>query len=176
MRRLLIIGVVVLPAVLLVAVFALPASPSGLPHQVTTAVYAYLDYRASPSQPMLGVQQIIPASRPWSFTRQMSKATFGNSVYFKTDYRSTGRGIPAAVTSWPGEGSLVGGRSLPFPPTALWCVRLQPTEDAHPDIVYVAQHEDDYKADWIVHIPAAQTTQELEASLATLGCNEVESP
>ena len=176
MRRLLIIGVVVLPAVLLVAVFALPASPSELPHQVTTAVYAYLDFRASPSQPMLGVQQIIPASRPWSFTRQMSKATFGNSVYFKTDYRSIVQGLSASATPWPGEGSSVGGRSLPFPPAALWCVWLQPTEGAYPSIVYVAQHEDDYKADWIVHIPAAQTTQELEASLATLGCNEVESP
>ena len=176
MRRLLIAGIVLLPAVLLVAVFARPVSVSGPPFQVTSAIADYVQYRASHSLPTSGIQRIVPASRPGYFTPQMSRATFGNSVYFQTDHRPTVRRIPATATPWMGEGWSASGKPLPFPPVALWCVRLKPAQGLSLDIVYVAQHEDDYKVEWIVHEPIAETVHELEANLATLGCDEVESP
>ena len=175
MSRLSRIALAVLPSTIVTAALALPAFKPGRPDQVKTAIFNYLHYRTSVSQQTSSVQQIIVAAQPGYFTPQISKATFGHSVYFQTSHQYPTRGGPATATPWPGELPSTGKglRPLPFPPAAVWCVLLRSAGQATPDAVFVAQHQDDYKADWIVHEPTAETASELQASLSSVGCDVV---
>jgi hypothetical protein len=155
MKRYLMIVLAVLPATLLITIVALGTPGILGTHtptthdQVSSAIDSYLQYRA-------------PKSRS---INSMSKATFGNGNYFKSEFHSTS--IPLM---WLGQ------KPLPYPPAAVWCVRLRPAGHLYPEIVFVAEHEDDYHMEWIVHDPAAENSTELAAELATLGCSEVEQP
>ncbi|HZY45026.1 MAG TPA: hypothetical protein VFF70_09785 [Anaerolineae bacterium] len=174
MKRSLMIGLAILPAAVLIAIATL-GTPGILgvhvpttQDQVSSAIDSYLQYRAPRARSINSIQQLIPASLPGNFTSRMSKATFGNGNYFKSDFHSTH--IPVM---WLGQ------KPLPYPPTDVWCARLLPSGNSYnsyPDIVFIAQHEDDYHAEWIVHDPATETRQQLTADLAALGCSEVEQP
>ncbi len=171
MKRYLMIVLAVLPATLLITIVALGTPGILGTHtptthdQVSSAIDSYLQYRAPKSRSINSIQRLVPAGLPGKFTPQMSKATFGNGNYFKSEFHSTS--IPLM---WLGQ------KPLPYPPAAVWCVRLRPAGHLYPEIVFVAEHEDDYHMEWIVHDPAAENSTELAAELATLGCSEVEQP
>jgi hypothetical protein len=165
MKRLLIIGTIMLPALVLMA-FVIQSTPAtGTRDQVTRLLDSYLQSRAPNAAPRSSnsIQRLVPADSPGNFTAQMSKSTFGNGNYFKSNFHSI-----TTPVEWLGQ------KPLPYPPVAVWCVRLQPTDDHYPAIVFVVQHEDDYHAEWIVHDPAAGTASVLADNLITLGCSEVE--
>lgn len=164
MKRALMVGIIILPAALLIAVVVLTTPASATHDQVTVAINNYLQYRAPRSISIGGIQRLVPAVFPGRFTPQMSQDTFGGGNYFKSDFHPTN--IPLNYLSQ---------KPLPYPPSAVWCIRLRPADNLHPEIVFVALHEDDYHTEWIVHDPAA-TGQELNANLVTLGCSEIESP
>jgi len=159
MSRLLKIALVLLVPSALVLVVALSVYKPGPPDKVVTAVYGYLRYQESSSQQAGAVQHIVHAARPWNLTPQMSKATFGNSVVYRTttNYDAPGGGGP---------------RPLPFPPVDVWCVLLRQADKAQ-RVVFVAEHHDLYNADWILHEPNAESRPELNAILSSVGCDLV---
>ena len=176
MSRLLRIVLVMLVPLAVALVVSLLAYKPGPPDKVVTAVYAYLRYWNSLSQPAGAVRQIVHAARPWNLTPQVSKATFGNSVYYQTTYGYNtpgGVGSRATATPWPREFSSQRNavRPLPFPPVDVWCVLLRQAGEASPGAVFVAQHQDLYNADWILHEPAAESLPELSAILSSVGCD-----
>ncbi len=175
MSRLLRIALVTLVPSALVLVVALSAYKPGPPDKVVTAVYNYLRYQDSYSHRAGAVQQIVHAARPWNLTPQMSKATFGNSVVYQTatNYDVPGSfGLRATATLWPREFSSQRNalRPLPFPPVDVWCVLLRQTDKAQ-RVVFVAEHQDIYNADWILHEPNAESWPELNAILSSVGCD-----
>ena len=178
MSRLLRIALVILAPLVLVIVVALSAYKPGPPDKVVTAVHGYLRYQESSSQQAGAVQQIMHAARPWNLTPLMSKATFGNSVVYQTttNYDVPGSfGLRATATPWPREfpSQRHALRPLPFPPVDAWCVLLRQTGDASPGVVFVAQHQDLYNADWILHEPNAESRPELNAIFSSVGCDLV---
>jgi hypothetical protein len=177
MGRLLRIALVMLVPLALVIIVALSAYKPGPPDKVVTAVYGYLRYQESSSQQAAAVQQIVHAGRPQNLTLQMSKATFGDSVYYQTTYgfdAPGGLGSRATATPWPREFSSQRGgvRPMPFPPVDVWCVLLRQADKAQ-RVVFVAEHQDLYNADWILHEPSAESQPELNAILSSVGCDLV---
>ena len=169
MKRFLVIILVVLPATLLIALVSLGAHPTTTRAQVVGAIRGYLHYRAPEAGSINSIQQLVPASWPRNFTPQMSEATFGYGAYFKSDFRY-------ATFSPIWEGQM---KPVPYPPTDVWCARLQPPGnkvDSYSEIIFIAQHEDDYQAEWIVHDASAKSTQQLTADLAAVGCSELMHP
>lgn len=79
MRRYLLISLVILPAVALIAIVAFTTSPFSTRTQITGALdrYLYLNYRVAFSVTHDLIEQIVPATSPRSFTRQMSNSTVG---------------------------------------------------------------------------------------------------
>ena len=157
MSRILRIALALLAPTVFVIVFAAATyqpEPSGLAESV---LRAYL-YRDLISRRATSIQQMIEATRPGNFTPQMSKATFGSGPYYRTTFSDR----PSADQ---------GSRALPFPPVEVWCALLRQSDSTPPRVVFYAQHQDLYNADWIVHEPTAQTLPELNASLAAIGCN-----
>ena len=165
MKRLLIIGVIVLPAIVLIAIATRSTPATAVRDQVTGLLESYLQYRTPVARSINLIQRLIPATSPGAFMAQMSQSTFGNSNYFKSNFHSI-----TTPTDWFGQ------KPPPYPPTAVWCARLQPMDDLYPTIAFVAFHEDDYHGEWIVHDPAAESAAALADNLASLGCSEVENP
>lgn len=172
MRRLLTVAAAILLPTVLMVLFALStpqAGQPGVPGQVTLVLDAYLKDH---SLPTLTLRQIIPAARPWNFTRQMSRSWWTPATITTTD-RSPAM-MSTLVASWrlgsPDD------KPLPFPPVAVWCVLLQSTADDSPRMVYVAQHEALYSLAWIVHEPAIDLAQDLSVGLASVGCDAGQTP
>ncbi|HEY4721252.1 MAG TPA: hypothetical protein VII92_05365 [Anaerolineae bacterium] len=192
MSRILRITLAMLAPAVLVILFAIATYKPGPPGQAEVLVYDYLRYRDSTSQPTTTVQQIVEANRPGNLMPPLSKITFGSGIYWTTiaDTRSSGVTPFPTATPWSSElsaggsipwpgGSLTGGsgrRSLPFPPVEVWCVVVRRAGQTLPGLVFLAQHQDLYYTEWIVHEPTAQTLPELNASLAAVGCNVTLQP
>jgi len=135
----------------------------------------YIRYRYSPSRAVT-IQQIARSSVPSHFTPAMSRATFGDSTFFRTTYgysAQAGIDLPGFPTVTPGtSGSPSGGgsRPVPFPPMDVWCVLLKDTGQSSPAIVFVALHQDLYSADWLVHEPQGDA-KEIADALSKIGCD-----
>lgn len=173
MSRLMRIAIVMLVPAAAVVAIALSAYRPGPPGRVELAVYSYLTSLARRGDT---VQQIAHASRPWSFTPQMSRVTFGSRVYYETTYddqASGGWNLPATATPWPNEmpSKSKGLRPLPFPPVDLWCVALRRADLTSPIVVFVAQHQDMYVAEWVLHEPPSENAEELRVILSSVGCD-----
>ena len=69
-----------------------------------------------------------------------------------------------------------GLRRLPERVVDAWCVQISDMKPVLPKAVLVGAHQDLYNADWIVHEPVAQTTEELNRWLADVGCDMVITP
>jgi len=163
MSRLLRIALALLAPTIFVIVFALATyqpQPSGPAESV---LYSYLGYRNSTTQQLAPIQQMVEATRPGNFTPEMSKATFGSGPYYRTTFSDRPIGDQ-------------GSRAIPYPPVEVWCVLLRQSDSTLPRVVFYAQHQDMYNADWIVHEPAAETLPELQASLAAVGCKLILQP
>jgi hypothetical protein len=165
MKRRLIIGAIILPAMLLIAIATRSTPATAVRDQVTGLLESYLQYRAPDARSINSIQRLVSASLPLNFTAQMSKSTFGNGNYFKSNFHSA-----TTPTDWLDQ------KPLPYPPVAMWCARLQSTDDRYPAIVFVAFHEDDYHGKWIVHDPSAAIATDLDQQLKSLGCGGVDGP
>jgi hypothetical protein len=88
------------------------------------------------SQPLL-IGTYVQARLPQNFQADMSKASFSNTPHYETDCRFN-----------PDYG---GYKPMPYPPNDLWCVKLISADPKAPKAIVVAQHQDIYNADWVVH-------------------------
>ena len=121
----------------------------------------YVGYKDSLSSGTTTVQLVDRASRPWDFSRNMSHAVFGDSPYYQTDYSYGGRRGP---------------RPLPFPPEDVRCVLLERdhNEETTYTVVFVAEHQDLYNADMVIHEGASDLSdQSFTESISVIGCDLV---
>jgi len=122
----------------------------------------YVEYKDSFSSGTTAVQLVERASRPWNISRGMSHAVFGDSPYYQTDY------------GYSGEKRHGGPRPLPFPPEDVWCVLLERdrNEETTYAIVFVAEHQDLYNADVVMHEGASDlSTQAFVEGISRIGCD-----
>jgi hypothetical protein len=120
----------------------------------------YLQYKNASGSGKYRIQSINAAVKPWNYYADMSKASYGESAYYQTDFRygqtspdqDTFDHIPSDAQS----GSLM---PLPFPPDKVWCVTIENSIDKESNIdrhgkaelVLVALHQDLYNADIVIH-------------------------
>ena len=192
MNRILRLALAMLAPTVLVIFFAVTTYKPGLPGQAGTLLQSYLRYQASTSQSTMTVQQIVEAGRPGSLTPQISRAAFGCGIFY-TLACDSGTNSPTSqptVTPLFAElttaqpitplRQLAGGGArgglLPYPPAEVWCVVVRRAGQTQPGLVFLAQHQDLYFIEWVVHEPTAQTLPELNASLAAVGCNVTLQP
>lgn len=175
MKRLLAVLITAfLPAGLVIGVLW-ATSESGLPAAAHARLSQYLQYPAAVARPPYGVRQIGQASLPWNFSADMSGASFGDSVIFRTTHNQLAPD-PAwplgIMTPWSLHAGRQGAQPLPFPPRDLWCVRLGGVTGGDTRVIFIALHEDLDNADWIVHeARPAVTRAALLADLSSVGCD-----
>jgi hypothetical protein len=137
----------------------------------------YLQYKNFSDSEQYKMKHTIAATKPWNFYANMSKASFGESAYYQTDFRydvtspdqDTFDLIPGDAPS----GSLM---PLPFPPDKVWCVLIENTTDKESsfdgqgkaEMVLVALHQDLYNADIVIHETDVEP-QEFDIA-ARIGC------
>jgi hypothetical protein len=152
------------PIALVVAVLA---SEARFPAEAQTQLNRYMAKKLTSSSPVVHVQQIARARKPWNLSREMGFISFGDGVHFQTDYGYTEEERPSL-------------KPLPFPPTDVWCVLLElgvrPSGSAKSQAqytgVFVALHQDLYNADWAVHTGWKDLSmQEFMDSAAKIGCD-----
>ena len=173
MNRLLrVILVLSLPAMAIVALVISNKRANPGP-SYASAVAAYAMFQRSTMSRPLTITQSAEARLPQNFQVSMSKASFGESVYYKTTNRyygtneSSWAGVgmptktPAPVTAYDYRPTM----PIPYPPNDLWCVQLTSPDPAVPKAILVALHQDIYNAEWIVH-----EVTDPEAVLAAVGC------
>ena len=109
----------------------------------------------------------VRASKPWNFTPDLSDAVYGDTPYYRTDY------------AYSGEKNRGGPRALPYPPQNVWCALLERegqvadhlAGETTQTVVFVAEHQDLYNADVLVHEAAVDLSAEaLTQRLSQLGC------
>ncbi len=64
-----------------------------------------------------------------------------------------------------------GLRPLPFPPVDAWCVRFNAAKASKPRVVLIAQDNNLYNADWVVHEISQNNEAKQKALLAEIGCS-----
>ena len=157
-------------------------------HQL--AVEQYAAYRRSTTIPTLTITQYAQARMPQNFRPDMSRLSFGYSIYYVTDrhygpYPSISSAWPLTITTTPVPtitttpvptitATLVptmtgiwygGGKPMPYPPNDLWCAQLSSPDPAAPKVVVAGLHQDIYNAEWIVH-----EVTDPETVLSSVGC------
>ena len=155
------VAVIALPIMALVILGIIFASQSWYtPHQV-----ALSNYLAARGRPGTTVKAMVQASQPSNFSREMSGAIVGDSVYYQVSQQDAF----SLVATPGGIGQPSSKRPLPFPPETLWCVLLGSSQgDA---VVFVALHRDMYNAQWLAHeAKNAWQGDELKAQLGAIGC------
>ena len=137
------------------------------------AVEEYVAYRRATTLPSVIVKQYAQARLPQNFRSDMSKASFGNTTYYRTgqryDYQPDASSWPLTVTATTVPTFTLtrygGGKPLPYPPNDLWCAQLSSSDPGVPKVVLAGLHQDIYNAEWIVH----EVTDPV-AVLKTIGC------
>lgn len=157
MNRTLLAAMTVLIVVLGIALVAYAAQPSGPPEAVQLRSSAFASYLNIASGQNVTIKSIVRAWHPERFEQAMTKASYGDSVYYHASYSLQ----VLAETGRLGPTTASGQRPLPYPPKDLWCVWL-----SNGYTIAVAQHQDMYNADWIVHQFNDQAT-----TVAAIGCN-----
>lgn len=116
----------------------------------------YLAYLRSTGQPSYQLHSAVLCSKPTNFTPQMSAQSFRDSVVFQTDQASQ---LEFSASLQP----------MSYPPAELWCVLLK---DGHQQqLVYLALHNFQQNANWIIHIPIdSWGSLQLQSNLQYLGC------
>jgi hypothetical protein len=140
----------------------------------------FLQFKSASASGKYEVQVTVKASKPWNFSADMSKVTFGESMYYQTAFRY-GEETPDQDTLaiHPGEPPSGGLSPLPFPPEKLWCVFFEnninsenslPAEETT-TLVLIALHQDLYNADIIIHeVAAGSQDQTIDKIVASIGC------
>ncbi len=147
-----------IPTVIVAALIFLLYKP-GLPDSGRQALELYINDAVASSQSPIQAHQIVQASNPRALTAEMSAASYGDGSYFVMSHDLN-------TNNLTGDNL----RFLPFPPQELWCALL--TKQQQPlRIVFIAEHEDLYRAIWVIHETsddlAADTTTNI---LAQVGC------
>ncbi len=131
----------------------------GLPDSGRQILELYINYSVAAHQNPIQVQQVTQASNPRALTAEMSAASFGDRSYFITSHDLNANKITGDSL-----------RLLPFPPRELWCARLTQLQNAS-RIVFIAEHEDLYKAVWVVHETADDSPADAITNILTqVGC------
>ncbi len=179
MRRLLGIFIALAVPLAVIGGVALATYRPGLPDMGQQALDSYLNHlrQAGQAATVIGASR---ASLPRNFTADLSGSTYGDGYYFSVIHSDA----PAQTASSPLAGPSItmtlkitpmvqspgDGRPLPYPPSELWCVRLQPENAAGgpPEVVLVARYGDMFVDAWVVHeLPpdtAASTVSLVECS------------
>lgn len=128
----------------------------------------YVDLLNQDDGRIVSVHETVRARMPERFSAEMSTSTWGDSLYFNTDYGSQGPRKPDF-------------RPLSFPPAEVWCAVLIDKYTTDPALnvpntyraVLIARHGDMYMAEWVVHtllmdgnLEAAET----QRVLSEVGC------
>jgi len=173
-RRMAAMSVVLVAGLLLAAlVFLVVRGPGRAPESWQTALEMYLAYKdetAGETWLPAGTQQSAVST---VFDDSMSLATYGRGVYYRTD------ATYVRETPTPGLFGLsprMSRRPVPYPPTKVWCVLLNPGrgESGSSRVIFVALHQDLYNAAWIVHeTEELPLSRDLMADLAELGCASI---
>jgi hypothetical protein len=137
------------------------------------ALGEYIVYRHAATMPTPTIKQYAQARMPQNFRPDMSKVSFGNSTYYRTDRRydkqadTQGWSLTMTATTVPTLTRMDYRPTmpLPYPPNELWCVQLSSSDPAAPKVVVVGLHQDIYNAEWIVH-----EVTDPETVLAAVGC------
>lgn len=159
--------------VIAVVVLLLNTRSSSQPDLRQLAVLSYVAFKNARLAQPLTVGQYVLARMPQNFRADIGGETFGESVYYRTAQRYAADEqpiltFPLTATMPPPtytKSNYLPGRPMPYPPTDLWCVQLISSDPATPKAVLVAQHQDMYNAEWIVH-----EVDDLNTVLATVGC------
>jgi hypothetical protein len=140
----------------------------------------YLQYKNSNIHAEYEIMSTVKARTPWNFTAEMSRGSFGESMYYQTDIRysmdTPDHETDSILPKTSPKGDLM---DLPFPPVEVWCVFLK-MEDKRGDdlpaeeslsIVLVALHQDLYNSDFIIHeIEMTTQTKTPGEVVKTIGC------
>lgn len=163
-------------AIVVVILAALAYSEQHLSNPAQMALDRYLQYRNSTTSQFVQPAQLIHATMPSKFTREMSGTSFGDSHFYQTmvDYSNpVNVNLPNLATATPGLTSATywrGSTPIPYPPEDAWCAVLK-EEDQPEQIVIVALHQSLYNAEWLVHQPPAKLgSAEMNIILSTIGC------
>lgn len=150
-----------------------------LPERGQTLLADYLSRTAA--QQTARVVQIVAATRPANFTRELSAYSLGYGTYYQTSDvvpssqpRVTYAPDPLAtlyprsastpgVTPYP-AGSGSNNRALRYPPDYVACVLIERASKY--EVVILAEHHDTWNADWVLHTSALSP----EKLIGTLGC------
>ena len=166
MRRALLITLLLsIPTILILVLIAIEESKPP-PWQVE--LDKYMVYKGAVVSDTLKMKLVDNGAMPWHFNRIMSRATFGESSYFKMDYGFDGKRVNG------------GSVALPYPPESLWCALLE--ADSQPEavpsgkspyiVVIIAQHEDLQDRVTAVHEISSDHIP-LVQSLGIVGCSRV---
>jgi len=135
------------------------------PDRAQTLLNEYLARSAVGAQPAR-VVQIAPAHYPAGLRRELSAYSLGHGTYYHTldgmarpVIVSTPTPLPlvdATPAPTPDLSGLMGfpggsmyGKPLPYPPTYAACVLIERGDQY--EVVILAQHQDMYNADWVLH-------------------------
>ena len=141
-----------------IAAFIVASYRPGPPERVQSMLSDYLQYQDARLNTVSSVVQIVKASRPGNFTAQMSQTTFGSGVIFHTN-------LVQPSSNYQSSNPLL------FPPVDLWCVQLHQSGVDTPFVAFIAQHENLYNSDWVVHESSAGSHTELNDVLKKVGCD-----
>jgi len=170
-RAILLALALLLPAAAVVALLALQV---GRPPDWQLELDRYIQRQAALSSETITARFTVRASEPWNLTPEMSRAIYGDSPHYRTDY---GYG-----TEYGAVKDRSGPRALPYPPEHVWCALLawegqgtgEPGGETRHTVVFVAKHRDLYNADLMVHEAATGlSTEALAENLYRIGCESL---
>jgi hypothetical protein len=151
----------------LALVVAIVAIAGNRPPDWQVALDTYVEYKDALLPGTTTVRVVDQARRPRNFSRDMSRAVFGDNVSYQTDHTYD-------------ENGRMSDKPRPFPPRNVWCVLLErdpssasdPAKETPYAVVFVAEHHDLHNADIVVHEGAADLfTRELGDSLSLIDCD-----
>lgn len=167
MRRLwLVIFMLALPILLLGMIVGtnLKNRPSEIAEALLRAYLAKTNKRIAQNQ-----IRFVRSRQPNQFTKEMSLTTYSEGWYYQSDHTlnnflQRSQSSFNATTSAPSESR----RALIYPPVAAWCISFAPETDI---AVVLAQHQDLYNAEWVVHEWSTESVQRTQLRTA-IGCND----
>lgn len=136
------------------------------------AIDRYLEYRSTSGSQRLQVTAADKATKPSAFGPEMSSSVFDRSAYYRPDQRKgqdsghkEGQGLQ---TGYQPEDPR---RALPYPPRRVWCVVVEAPGGDEKQLLFVAEHQDLYNADLVVHEgPRGSTLEGLSDQASRIGC------
>ena len=166
MKRALLLAILLATPILLI--FTLLAIEESRPDDWQIELDKYMVYREAVVSDTLKTKLVDTGTMPWHFNRIMSRAAFGESPHFETDYGYDGKIIESGSTS------------LPYPPQSIWCALItndpsssdSPTTDKSYSVVIIAEHREHDNIATVVHEVSSDHIP-LVQSLAIVGCKKV---